>query len=315
MALRPTDTQDNRPAEAVAATAASPLSASMPSFEADDDGVIDGQTRVIDPGMVEAAQEAVASANALADAADDIADAVKPQPQTSEERQLAVVAADTTAKLIEAKRQALANGVVKRDIVARALKHVIPVEELRQIQVGTFPRITVDTGGIMLDKVGELGKWIEFEVVSWAPVTLVVSGEKNDPEANKAIRSSYDGDMLDDRTHTVEEYVRYLRDVKKYKDAQAKNYVQMLVMLIATEQAPNPIPPEERRLYEVSLAPSSASQWQRAMLEAGIRAARGGTDSSLFRISHARKVNGANTYGVMTFGAVSTVNPDGTLKS
>ncbi len=326
MVLRATDVTDARPTEAAAAAAsATPPVAPQPQtvtetpvvpttnrpaatgavFEADEDGVIEH------PDNTDGDAAAVHVAQALTSEAQAIAAESKAAPM-SEERSLALAEErKATDALIEKKRQAITAGLVRRDIGIRVLKHAIPVEDLKAMSIGTFPRITVDSGGIVLDKVGELGKWMEFELVSWAPVTLVVSGEQNDPEANKMIRSSYDGIMLDDQTYTVQKYVEYLRDVKKYPKANAKGYTQMIVMLIATANNPKPIPSDERKLYEISLAPTSGSQWQKFMLESGIRAARGGQDVTMVRIEQVKKVNGANTYGVMTFDQAKTVDGKG----
>lgn len=323
MVLRATDVTDARPTqEASPAASATPPTAAPAAqtvtetpisqvanrpFEADPDGVIDHPANTTS-GEPLPSNAAVAAATAIAAEAAALAAETKSAP-ISDERALALAKErEVTDALIDAKRRAISAGLVRRDIGIRVLKHAIPVEDLKMIKTGTFPRITTDTGGIVLDKVGEMGKWIEFELVSWSPVTLVVSGEQNDPEANKLIRSSYDGVMLDDQSMSVQKYVEYLTNVKKYAKASAKQYTQFIIMLIATENTPAPIPAAERKLYEVSLAPTSGSQWQKYMLEAGIRAARGVEDTTLVRMGHVKKVSGPNTYGVMLFDAAKTVS-------
>lgn len=316
MALRDSEVTDARPVNPVNAAASAtppavpgasvetkitPTTASTgPVYEADEDGVIDH------PANQDSGPDLVKTANELAAAAADISKSTESSPVSAAEAGAALALRQTTDALIEKKRALVAGSLVKRDIVARVLKGAVPAEDMMQMQVGTFPRITTDTGGIVLDKVGELGKWMEFELVSWLPVTLIVSGEQNDPEANKAIRSSYDGANLDDKSMSVTQYITFLRDVKKYPKANAKGYIQMLVMLISTEKSPNPIPVEDRKLFEVSLSPQSVSQWQKFMLEAGIRAARGGADDSLIRMSQVKRVGNGNTWGVMLFDKGTT---------
>ena len=77
----------------------------------------------------------------------------------------------------------------------KQLQNAIPTTELENLGIGVFPRITVGLDGFSRDKTKELGKKIAIEVLSWSYVWLVTAGEQNE-EANRLIRTSYDGKNL-----------------------------------------------------------------------------------------------------------------------
>lgn len=194
---------------------------------------------------------------------------------------------------------------IARNTAIQALKDVIPQEDLESMGVGTFPRITVDQGGFALDKTTRLGEEIDFEVVSWNFVWLVTTGEQNNVEANKLIRTSYDGENLKDQGGTIQAYIDALK-LEGYKKAECKKYVEIYGQLINSSKG-GIVAPEERSLSQISVSPQSVSQWGRFNLESGMRKAKGIDDGNVVHIVGKAKTIGANTFGVMNFSPFKAV--------
>jgi len=191
--------------------------------------------------------------------------------------------------------------------VLKQLQNAIPTVELESLGIGVFPRITVGTDGFSQDKTGELGSRIKFEVLSWSYVTLVTTGEQNNAEANKLIRTSYDGVNLKGGEGTVIDYVKYLKDVDGYSKACSKVYVEVYANLLEFEAkegktfVTQTVEPEDQQIMQISLSPQSVGQWGRFMLESGLRRAKGVQDTNTVVANQQKKVLGSNTFGIAIF--------------
>lgn len=231
-------------------------------------------------------------------------DQIEDQPQPSE----APEPPKTTTKAIAPK---VANTSVASPLsagtVLKSLQNAIPTDELENLGIGVFPRITVGLDGFSKNKTIELGTRIKFEVLSWSYVWLVVTGEQNNDEANKAIRTSYDGVNLKGGEGTVADYVKYLKDVGGYDKASVKQYVEVYANLLEYEEKKGKemvtveVGAEEQEICQISLSPQSVGQWGRYMLESGLRRAKGIEDSNVVVANQEKKVLGANKFGVAIF--------------
>lgn len=187
----------------------------------------------------------------------------------------------------------------------KALQWAIPAADLEGMGIGVFPRITVGLDGFSRDKDTELGKQIKIAVLSWNPVWLVTHGEQNDAEANKLIRTSYDGVNLKNGEGTVASYIQQLK-LDGYEKASVKQYIEIYCNLIEHQDGrgnPVAVPDEEQEIVQVSLSPQSVGQFQRYLLESGLRKARGIEDSNVVVLKQERKILGSNKFGIATFSA------------
>lgn len=181
-----------------------------------------------------------------------------------------------------------------------AKKNLIPVEALETLNNGVFPRITIGLDGISADD-HELGKKVKLEVLSWNALTMVSANENEDAEANKLVRSSYDGVNLRGGEGLVVDYVAKLKE-QGYEKASAKQYIEVWAHLLWSEND-GAVAPDDLRMYQVSLSPTSAGRFQGYMLESGIRKMRGIPDSELVYMTQ-EKVNKNNKkWGVAVFSA------------
>ena len=183
--------------------------------------------------------------------------------------------------------------------VIKQLQNAIPPSELENLGIGVFPRITVGLDGFSRDKTKELGKKIAIEVLSWSYVWLVTTGEQNNDEANKLIRSSYDGKNLKAGEGTIEDYVKYLKS-EGYDKAQVKQYAEVYANVLWSETLGD-VSAEEREIVQVSLSPQTVGQWGRFLLEAGLRRAKGVEDSNVVTMEAQKRILGPNKFGIATF--------------
>ena len=183
----------------------------------------------------------------------------------------------------------------------KQLQNAIPTTELENLGIGVFPRITVGLDGFSRDKTKELGKKIAIEVLSWSYVWLVTTGEQNNDEANKVIRTSYDGKNLKGGEGSVEDYVKYLKS-EGYDKAQTKQYAEVYANLIWSEVGGD-VKSDEQEIVQVSLSPQTVGQWGRYLLESGLRKAKGVEDSNIVTMTQEKRVIGNNKFGIATFAS------------
>lgn len=189
----------------------------------------------------------------------------------------------------------------------KQLQNAIPTDELENLGIGVFPRITVGVDGFSQDKTKVLGTRIKFEVLSWSYVWLVTSGEQNDAEANKVIRTSYDGVNLKAGEGTIADYVKYLKEVEGYDKAAVKQYAEVYANLLEYEVLENKqfktvsVEAEDQQIMQLSLSPQTVGQWGRFMLESGLRRAKGIADSNIVVANQQKKILGPNTFGIAIF--------------
>lgn len=186
--------------------------------------------------------------------------------------------------------------------VLKQLQNAIPTTDLESLGFGVFPRVTVGLDGFSIDKTKELGKKIKIEVLSWSYVWIITHGENNNAEADKLIRTSYDGVNLKGGEGSVADYIKFLKEVEGYEKAAVKQYAEVYANLLWTE-AGGDVAPEDLQIVQVSLSPQSVGQWGRYMLESGLRRARGIEDTNVVVLTQEKKVLGSNKFGVAHFSA------------
>lgn len=260
-------------------TAESPVNTAAPAFEAEDGNVINGTaTAVAEPAAAAPTEEAKASADA---------------------------SAKVEASTAIGKAQASAVGAVavggKFKAALVDYQNVIAIEDLENLGVGTFPRITADLSGLVMDKTKELGKVAKIELLSWNYRYIVTPGVDND-EANALVRYSYDGVTLIGTGENVKDYLQQLKEVDGYDKATVKTYVELWGNLASVNG--EDVAPEDRQMVQVQLSPQSVNQFKRFQLELGVKSARGVAPSSNIVVITANKkeLNG-NRFGYMEFSS------------
>ena len=181
----------------------------------------------------------------------------------------------------------------------KQLQNAIPTSDLESLGIGVFPRITVGLDGFSRDKTKELGKKIAIEVLSWNYIWMVTAGEQNNDEANKLIRTSYDGKNLKGGEGSVEDYVKYLKS-EGYDKAATKQYAEVYCNLVWSEVGGD-VASDEQEIMQVSLSPQTVGQWGRYLLESGLRKAKGIEDSNVVTLEAQRRIIGSNKFGIATF--------------
>lgn len=213
----------------------------------------------------------------------------------------AAAASDAKTLLAEVKTKAVAL-TLSKDNVLRKLENMIDIDTLESMTANVFPRITIGLDGFSIDKDKDLGKKIQFEVLSWNRVTLVTAGENDNPEADKMLRSSYDHVNVKSEGMTVADYVQFLKKEHGYENAQAKVYIEVYCNLLWSEDK-GAVPADEQKIHQLSLSPTTAARWQGYLLESSVRKARGLPDSSVVYATQEKVLKNNKKWGIGTFSA------------
>lgn len=183
------------------------------------------------------------------------------------------------------------------------LQNQIDADTLASMGYGAFPRLTVNQGGTLVEnKKVLIGDVVDFSLQSWNFAHMVVTGAKNNKEADKLIRTSYDGVNLADGSGTVVQYVEHLK-LEGYKDASVKTYVELYGLILQTtlKGKTEQVPEEDQTLYQVSVSPQSVKNWGRFLLESRMRAMKRIMDSQEISLTgEATEMNG-NMFGLIQF--------------
>lgn len=190
---------------------------------------------------------------------------------------------------------------LKKNTALDDLQNVIDGDMLAGMSFGAFPRIVVAPGAFTDKNTGKsLGDRLKIELLSWNFVTIVSPNENNNREANKLIRTSYDGVNLINGEGPVAEYVAMLREKKGYTNANAKRYIELYANLLETGKG-GVVPEEEQKITQISVPPTSSGPWGAFLLEQRMKARKGVEISPVITLLADSKNDGANTWGVIEF--------------
>lgn len=174
---------------------------------------------------------------------------------------------------------------------------VLKTEDVEALGFGTFPRMTADLGGLMLDK-DELGKTARIEVLSWN-LRYVITPNSNDDEAKKHVKVSYDNQTISGTDESVQDYIAALK-AAGYDKASSKLYVDIWANLVAYEKKGD-LKPEEVKMVQVQLSPQSLQQFKRYQLEQGVRESQGMAVPRYITVTCTRQEFNGNRFGRMEF--------------
>jgi hypothetical protein len=209
------------------------------------------------------------------------------------------VVASASRAIQTASARVMTSPLNKITTVIEGLRNVISGADLESMGIGVFPRITVGLDGFSFDKTNDLGNIIRIEVLSWNYVWLVTTGEQNDTEANKLIRTSYDGVNLKGGEGLISDYVAKLR-ADEYDKAGSKQYVEIYANLLWSEER-GEVTEDLQKIHQISVSPQSVGKWGAFNLETKMRKMKGILDSHVLTLTGKKKSLGANKFGVIEF--------------
>ena len=168
----------------------------------------------------------------------------------------------------------------------------------------TFTRITCGLDGFSDDQKKELGKQVKIQIMSWNERFIVTTGEDND-EANALTRFSLDGKTIDGTGQPVPDYIAHLVN-EGYEDSCSKKYYSLYGFLVAT--SPNgqleDIPPADRAIVNVQIAPRSVSQFTQFQITHGVKVSQGiVADTDLLLLTQEKKDGKTKKYASIKFAA------------
>lgn len=224
--------------------------------------------------------------------------AVATEP-TAQVEQVAQAQVAATTAIAKAATTAIAKSV-KPTAALQELENVMDVDTVRNLGIGTFPRMLADRAGLMLDK-EELGNWAKVELISFNRRWIVTPGVQGD-DAKELVRYSYDKETIEGEVVSVQAYLQQLKD-DGYDKASVKEYFDAFGFLLATE-SDGDIAEEAREMVQLQLSPQSVAQFKSFQIQQGFKIARGlAQPSNEVKIGLQKKEFGSNKFAHMTFSA------------
>jgi hypothetical protein len=149
-------------------------------------------------------------------------------------------------------------------------KEALEISTVESLGIGSFSRVTTDTGGFLLDK-EEVGSTLRLALYSWNDRYLITTGSQGE-EAKKRAAISYDGVTISGTREPVQDVLQAMRD-DGYTQAAVKLYVDLWGQLIYARGKDLPI--AEQKFVQVQLSPESVKKWKAFQVETSFKIARG----------------------------------------
>lgn len=266
------------------------------SPEAGDTAVLDAATPAAAAaettvGVVEAEVAATPAATAAAAAAIDTA---------SDTAAAAIPAAASTTAIAPVAPKALSTVVGKK--FAPALSTYSNVFDPSSLAFNTFNRVTVDLGGFNDADKKELGNDIVLQLMSFNERYAITPGVQDD-DATQHVRYSLDGKTIDGTGESVLDYLKVLREVEGYTNADVKKYLALYGFLV--KQDDTVIDPADRQIVEIQVPPMSVAYFTRFQIETGVKISQGVLQASDLIGIKVEKAQGKTTkYAAIKFSYV-----------
>jgi len=180
----------------------------------------------------------------------------------------------------------------------------IDLDTVRSLGVGTLPKLVADRAGFEIgsgnDK-QEMGNWIDFKVVSYNDRWLVTAGVEGE-EGTALLRTSYDGQTLEEEEMSVKEYLDYLRR-EGYSKASLRHYNDLYGFIVRSEKG-GKAAEGNVDLIQLQLSPTSAKAWKAYLVQAGVNARYTGKPATdTVRATIARREYNGNKFAAIAFSA------------
>lgn len=182
-------------------------------------------------------------------------------------------------------------------LVLANLELAIPI-----MPFGTLPIVKASQGILICEDI-ELGKKIEFTVMSFNPKYAITPNENSAPTDLCAF--SYDNVMLSDGVTTVASHIEFLIS-EGYRRATSKMYIELLGILDDAEEDSEEI----GNMLILSLSPMSVKQFYRYRLQTSAKIIKARNEGNpeiapahaeQMIVTAKRMTFGTNTFTIMTF--------------
>lgn len=249
--------------------------AQTPAFEADDSS-FDGQTVEMEVATETTTADAIATPQAKAQA---------------------------TTAIAKAKGTALASPLgAKYHAAFQEFEGQLDVDTVRALGVGSFPKLVADRAGFELGEgkaKQEFGDWVEFEMFSWNRRTVVTPGVDGE-DAKALLRTSYDGETLENDARSAKDYLAFLKE-EGYTRAAIKGYIDTWGFIVNSEKE-GAVAEEDREMVQIQLSPTSVKSFTALQVSTGIKMGLSGfAPGNRLRATIDRREFESNKFAAMKF--------------
>lgn len=205
-----------------------------------------------------------------------------------------------------AKAQTTAVGAVKKGFSAalQELENQLEIDHVKALGVGTLPKLTADRAGFEMGEGKDqktFGDYVDFEIYSFNKRWLITAGVDGE-EGKEMLRTSYDGETLENEAMGAKEYLGYLKE-QGYGKADMRLYYDAWGFIVNSEKL-GEVDEADREMVQLQLSPSSVKQFTAYQIQAGIKASMTKKEvSNIVRATIERKEFGGNKYASIKFSA------------
>lgn len=137
---------------------------------------------------------------------------------------------------------------------------------LPAVDFGVLPRLKGSNGLIMDADNAKLGAEIQMTLISFNDQFVITPGV-DDPAATKFVKYSLDGVTIDSTGQSVAEYIKVLKEVEGYEDADMKKYCEVIGILNSSEKESEHL----GNMVQVSLSPQSRKSFEAYRLQQSVK--------------------------------------------
>lgn len=170
-------------------------------------------------------------------------------------------AADVANTAIAKASTTSAVAVGKLQTILADIENALPA-----VEFGVLPRLVGSNGQVMDGDKKLFGDSIKLTLVSWNKNFVISPGDDSD-EAKALVRYSRDGVTIDDTGESVVEYLKNLREVEQYPDANVKEYCELVGIL---NEAAKPCE-HVGGMVQISLSPQSRKSFEGYRLQQSVK--------------------------------------------
>ena len=183
-------------------------------------------------------------------------------------------------------------------------KNALGMDIISQLGYGVLPKIVADRAGFETELSGkkvELGDWIDFKIVSYNDRWLISAGVEGDG-GKDMLRTSYDGETLENDGGSVHDYIQDLKEQGFHK-AGSRKYVDVYGFVV-NSQKKGETPEEDLEMIQLQLSPQSVKAFTGFQVKLGVQASiTKSSVSDVVRCTIEKREYNGNKYASISFSA------------
>ena len=170
-------------------------------------------------------------------------------------------AAAAPAPAVRTQNTAVAAPLAKMVAVLADYQNALPA-----VDFGVLPRLKGSNGLIFDGDNAKLGATIQLTLISWNDQFVITPGDDDDA-SREFVKYSLDGKTIDSTGVAVSAYIERLKTVDGFKDAEMKQYCELVGILNHSDSASEHV----GNMVQISLSPQSRKAFEAYRLQRSVK--------------------------------------------